>query len=103
MPPLQRSHCYPGYFKILRCSTELFRNSFLPFTVNEWNKLDSDIKNSDSYAFFRLSAFLRPVGNSIYGIYDPFGVRLNFAKFLRTRFLQNTSGRLLLDQLIDCI
>ena len=53
IPPLQRSHLYPGCFKTLRCRTELFRNSFLPFTANEWNKLDSDIKNSDSYAIFR--------------------------------------------------
>ena len=69
IPPLQRSHRYPGCFKTLRCRTELFRNSFL---------LDSDIKNSDSYEMFRkkLLAFIRPVGNSMYGIYDPFGVKL---------------------------
>ena len=78
IPPLQKSHRYPGCFKTLRCRTELFRNSFLSFTVNEWNKLDSDIKNSDSYEMFRkkLLAFLRPVGNSMYGIYDPFRVKL---------------------------
>ena len=46
IPPLQRSHHYPGCFKTLRCRTELFRNFFLPFTVNEWNKLDSDIKKN---------------------------------------------------------
>ena len=76
--PLQRSHRYPGCFKTSRCRTELFRNSFLPFTVNEWNKLNSDIKNSDSYEMFRkkLLAFIRPVRNSVYGIYDPFGVKL---------------------------
>ena len=53
-------------------------NSFLPFTLNEWNKLDSDIKNSDSYEMFRkkLLPFIRPVGNSMYCIYDPFGVKL---------------------------
>ena len=39
-------------FKSLRCRTEYFRNSFLPFTVDESKKLDSDIKNSDSYAIF---------------------------------------------------
>ena len=41
-------------------------------------KLDSDIKNSDPYAIFRRKrlAFVRPVVNSMYGIYDPFGVRL---------------------------
>ena len=52
IPPLQWSHRYPGCFKALRCRTELSRNSFLPFTVNEWNKLDFDIKNSASYAVF---------------------------------------------------
>ena len=63
IPPLQKSHRYPGCFKALRCRTELFRNSFLSFTVNEWNKLD-------------FLAFIRPVGNSMYCIYDPFGVKL---------------------------
>ena len=78
IPPFQRSHRYPSCFKILLCRTELYRNSFLSFTVNEWNKLDSDIKKSDSYAIFckKLLAFLGPVGNGIYGIFDPFGVRL---------------------------
>ena len=78
VPPLQRSHRYPGCFKTLCCRTELFRNSFLLFTVNEWNNLDSDIKNSDFYVIFRKKrlAFIRPVGNSMYGIYDPFGVKL---------------------------
>ena len=73
IPLLQRSHRYPGCFKTLRCRTELFQKSFLPFTVNEWNKLNSDIKSSDSYATFRkkLLAFIRPVGNSMYFIYDP--------------------------------
>ena len=73
VPPLQRSHRYHGSFKTLRCRTDLFRNWFLPFAVNEWNKLDSV-----SYATFRkkLLAFMRPFRNSIYGIYDPLGVRL---------------------------
>ena len=61
------------------CRTELFRNSFLPFTVNEWNKLDFDIKNSDSYVVFckKLMAFKKPLENSIYSIYNPSGVRSN--------------------------
>ena len=78
IPPFQRSHHYLGCFKTLGWRTELFRNLFLLLTVNEWNKLDSDIKNSDSYAIFckKLLAFIRPVGNSMYGIYDLFGIRL---------------------------
>ena len=68
IPPLQRSHLYPDCLKILHSRTELFRNSFLPFSVNERNNLDPDIKKSDSYAIFRkkLLAFIRPVGNIRY-------------------------------------
>ena len=95
--PLQRSHRCPGCFKTLRCRTELFRNSFFPFAVNEWNKLDSDIENSDSYAIFRkkLLPSIRPVGNSMYGIYDPFGVtlinrlRLGFSHLREHKFRHN--------------
>ena len=80
IPPLHRfhrSHPYPGCFKTLRRRTELFRNSLLPFTVNEWNKLDSDIKNIDSYAIFcnKLLAFIRPERSSICRINDPFRAR----------------------------
>ena len=78
---LQRSHGYPGCLKTLRCKTELYRNSFIPFTVNEWNKLDSDIKNSDIKCFFcnfpqKVFGFYMTCRKSIYGIYVPFGVRL---------------------------
>ena len=68
IPAFQRSHRYHGCFKTLHCRNELFQNSFLLFTVNEWNKLDYNIKNSDSYAISRknLLAFIRPLGNSIY-------------------------------------
>ena len=76
--PLQMLHRYHGCFKTLGCRNELFRNSFLPFTINEWKKLDFDIKNSDSHAVFckKLLAFIRPIGNSIYSTFSPFGVRL---------------------------
>ena len=65
-------------FKTLRCRTKLFRNSFLPFTVNAGSKPGSDIKNSYSFAIFhrKLLAFIRPESNSMYDIYGLFGVRL---------------------------
>ena len=43
IPPLQRSHRYPGCFQTLYCRTTLFRNLFLPFTITECNKLDTEI------------------------------------------------------------
>ena len=75
IPPLQRSHRYPSCFQTFRCRTTFFQNSCLPFAITEWNKLYSDIKNIDSHAMFRL-AFIRPLGNDTYGIYDPLGIRL---------------------------
>ena len=40
--------------------------------------MDSDIKNIDSHAMFRIKllAFIRLLGNNTYGIYEPLGVRL---------------------------
>ena len=32
------------------CRTDAFKNSFLPYTIAEWNKLDLDICRSKSYA-----------------------------------------------------
>ena len=77
IPPLQRSHRYPGCFQTF-CRTTFFLNSLLLFTITEWNKLDSDIKNIDSHAMFhrKLLNFIRPLESDTYGIYDPLGVRL---------------------------
>ena len=75
---LQRSHRYPNCFQTFRCRTTFFRNSFLPFAITEWNKLDSGIQilipmqcSVKSFWFF-----IRPLGNDTYGIYDPLGIRL---------------------------
>ena len=77
IPPLQRSHQYPGCFQTLHCRTTFFPNSFLPLTITEQNKLDYDIKNIDSHAMFckKLLSFIRPLENDTYRIYDPLGVR----------------------------
>ena len=43
IPPVQRSHRYPSCFQGFLFRTVFFQNSFLPFAITEWNKLDSDI------------------------------------------------------------
>ena len=50
-------------FKPLRYRTELSQNSFLPFTISEWNKLDPDVRNVDTYSLFckNLLAFVAPI------------------------------------------
>ena len=58
--------------------TELFRNSFFPYTVNEWNNLDNIIKSSESYSMFRkkMLNLIRPKCNDTYRIYNPMGLKL---------------------------
>ena len=43
--------------------SQLFQNLFLPLTTTEWNKLDFDVRNVDTYSLFckNLLAFIRPI------------------------------------------
>ena len=78
LPPLQRSQRNQGFFQPLLCRTEIIRNSFLLYTINEWNKLDPEIMRTDSYVGFpkKLLSFIKPTENKILSIYDPLGIKL---------------------------
>ena len=97
IPPIINSHRNPGCYRALYCRTDLFRNSFLPFSINEWNKLDPDIRNLDSHEMFRkkLLNFIRPSEKSIFNIYDPQGskllnrLRLGFSHLREHKFRHN--------------
>ena len=76
-----RLHCT---CKILRISnfnklpalyrTEIFKNSFLPYTINEWNKLDPEIRRIDLFK----KSFIKLTENKIFSIYNSLGIkRLN--------------------------
>ena len=58
--------------------TELFRNSFFPYTTNERNNLENIIKSSESYLMFRkrMLNLIRPKCNETYGIHNPTGLKL---------------------------
>ena len=55
-----------------------FRNSFFPSAVIEWNKLDLNIRNSESFKVFKnsLLKFIRPSENSVFNCHNPRGVKL---------------------------
>ena len=55
-----------------------FKNSFIPSTVIEWNKLDLDIRNSVSLISFKSKVlkFIRPSENSIFLCNNPKGIQL---------------------------
>ena len=75
--------------------TKGFKSSFYPNCLLEWDRLDQDIRQSNSIAIFkrRLFSIIRPPAKSVFGIQNPRGLsiltqlrvrlsRLNFHKFM---------------------
>ena len=102
IPPFQRSSRNKGCIYEPFCRTVSFKNSFLPYAIKEWNKLDSEIRNAKTYASFRkmLLNFIRPIGNSTHKIYDPLGIklltrlRLGFSHLSEHKFRHNFADSL---------
>ena len=57
---------------------QLFKNLYFPSTIIKKNKLDSNIRNSETPDIFKskLLKFIRPTRNSIFGCHNPIGVKL---------------------------
>ena len=55
---------------------DYFKNYFFAHVINEWKKLDPDIRGSSNYHIFRnaLLKFVRLVERKIFNINDPFGI-----------------------------
>ena len=70
LPPLQRSQRNQGFFQSLLCGTEIFKNSFLLYTINKWNRLEPEIRRIDSYVGFRkkILSFIKPTENNAFSI-----------------------------------
>ena len=62
----------------IKTRSNIFRNSFFPSAITEWNKLDREIRNSDSLNVFKLSLlkFVRPITNSVFETNKPYGLIL---------------------------
>ena len=56
----------------------VFLNSYFPSAILESNKLDSNIRNSETLNIFKskILKFIRPTANSIFGCHNPIGVKL---------------------------
>ena len=57
---------------------DFFKNTFFPSTIMEWNKLDWEIKNSESIVTFkkRILSFIRPSASSTFNCHNPTGIKL---------------------------
>ena len=77
LPPLQRPQRNQGCLHRLLSRTEMFKNTILPYTINELNKLDPEIRRIDSCVGFRKQlSSIKPTENKTFSIYDPFGIKL---------------------------
>ena len=74
-----------------------FSNSFFPYCIKEWNKLDTKIKNLPSLSTFKkaLLVFCKTEENSLFNVHNPIGVkylnrlRLNFSHLNEHKFHHN--------------
>ena len=78
IPSMRTSARQPNTFTSFYCRTEYFQNSFLPYVIKEWNKLDPDKRSCQSYVSFRkaLLNVIRPSENKIFNIHDQGGIKL---------------------------
>ena len=65
-------------FRRFVCHTNYFNNSFFPYSVNEWNKLDPILRQLETVSLFKkhLLRFLRPKPMPVYDLMDPPGLKL---------------------------
>lgn len=55
-----------------------YDNSFFPYCIKYWNELEDSVKSLSSHLCFKnhINKFIRPKGNSFFGIRDSFGIKL---------------------------
>ena len=78
IPPVSQSQRHPNTFNSISCRTEYFKNSFLPYVIGEWNKLNPEIQRCGSYNIFWKSIliFIRPSASKVYIIYVAIDIKL---------------------------
>ena len=70
---IPQSNCpYRTNIPHINVKHQFFKNSYFPSTIIEWNKLDSNIRNSETLNIFKskILKFIRPTANSIFGCHN---------------------------------
>ena len=65
-----------GKLKCIPSRTKSFSKKVFPYCIDEWNKLNPEIKNAKSIYKFKKSIITEKLENSSYNIHDPIGVKL---------------------------
>ena len=53
-----------------------FTKAFFPYCIDEWNKLNPEVRNAKSIHTFKKSIKIEKLENSLYNVHDPLGVKL---------------------------
>ena len=61
-----------GCVSLIKIKHNLFKNTFFPSTIIEWNKLDLTIRNAESFGIFKRNIlnFIRPIRRSFFNCYN---------------------------------
>ena len=78
IPPVSQPQRHPNTFNSISCRIEYFKNSFLPYVIGEWNKLNPEIQRCGSYNIFWKSIliFIRPSASKVYIINVAIDIKL---------------------------
>ena len=62
---------------LFKTNDNFFKNSFFPSNIIEWNNLDPNLRNSDTYGTFKntILKFIRPSLNSVFECHNPQGIK----------------------------
>ena len=62
--------------RLIPTRLKTFKNTFLPFCINEWNNLATETRNAKSINIFKKLILKEKKENSLFSICDPLGVKL---------------------------
>ena len=61
---------------VINSRTKSFKKTFFPYCINEWNNLNAEVRNAKSVKFFKKMIVADNKENSVFSVYDPYGVKL---------------------------
>ena len=87
---------------LFKVNNNFFQNSFFPSAVIEWNKLDLNIRKSETLNIFKktLLNFMHPSGSTVFNCHNPKGVkfltrlRLSLSHFHEHKFKHSVQDTL---------
>ena len=61
---------------VIPSRTRTFKKTLFPYCINEWNNLNTEIRNTESIKFFKKMIVTDNKENSVFSVYDPYGLKL---------------------------